>query len=103
LSYYDGGHEWVVDGYLNQKQKVYSCLKVYYLSTLKLITTMPISTTYNYASYLHINWGYNGLYNGWFVAGCFDVNAIPLASETKGGQDGNYQFDRKIIPNITAR
>ncbi|MDR3235235.1 MAG: C10 family peptidase [Prevotellaceae bacterium] len=99
-STYDGGHDWVIDGYLNQKQKVSTNIKLIALLTGLPITSMSPSITYNYASYLHINWGYDGDSNGWFVAGCFDINASYLESETKGGQDGNYQFDRKIIPHI---
>ncbi|MDR1225879.1 MAG: C10 family peptidase [Prevotellaceae bacterium] len=111
---YEGGHEWVIDGYLNQRQPVTvtvtrsvtgSILQplTRALSTttmLSTITTTTTTTTYNYSKYLRINWGWSGDDNGFYAAGCFDKYATRLNSNTKSSDPDNFQYANEIVPNI---
>jgi hypothetical protein len=100
-----GGHAWVIDGYLKRIRQVTVTVtkrttQAASVNRLMLITTTSTNTYNEYSpSYLHNNWGnYSG--NGYFVEGSFNTNNTPISSNTKSGQDGNYQFGVDIFPDI---
>jgi hypothetical protein len=111
-STYEGGHAWVMDGYLKNKRLV----TVYATTTrieelpltraadkfLALITTTTTSTYYQYSPYyIHNNWGWDSFRNGYFVSGSFNTNNEPdFSSNTKSNEDGNFQWENKIYHNI---
>jgi hypothetical protein len=97
---YSGGHCWVIDGYLNQRQTVTTKVELILKSTGRTVG-QSTSTVYNYANYLHNNWGWYGQDNGYYVAGSFNSNASEVASNTKSGESYNYQYENKIFPYIT--
>jgi hypothetical protein len=97
-SSYSGGHAWVIDGYINQRQTITTTVE---LTLRGRVTGRSTSTTYNYRNYLHNNWGWSGNDNGYFVSGSFDANHVDLPSNTRSGEEHNYQYEIKIYPNIT--
>jgi hypothetical protein len=102
-SSYQNGHAWVIDGYLNRKQTITTTVTLTLRGRTSQSTT---STTYNYANYLHNNWGYSGIDNGYFISGSFNLNRIDLPSNTRAtttttGEDKNYQYEITIYPYIT--
>lgn len=58
------GHAWVIDGVIEQNRQVEKMLKY--------AGTPWYETERRY--FLHINWGYQGRYDGYFVAGIFDMS-----------------------------
>jgi hypothetical protein len=61
--------------------------------TLKEIESSPY--------YFHQNWGYDGRGHGYYVAGTFDRNNGPdLESDTRSGEEDNFQYNNEIFPNI---
>lgn len=61
-----GGHCWVIDGYKKYTYKVtYTAVN----NTTGQSVTVQNTVTQNY---LHYNWGWDGLGNGYFAAGVFD-------------------------------
>lgn len=101
INTYSGGHAWVVDGYIFQKRQIRYTVQMYqlgrgYVGTPYIISgyTLPIF-------YLHNNWGWGSDTNGYFVAGSFDSNAFHLNSETKAGNENNYQYKIEIFPYIS--
>ncbi|MDR1582085.1 MAG: C10 family peptidase [Prevotellaceae bacterium] len=102
-SSYSGGHAWVIDGYISRRQTVTTTVE---LTLRGRIVGRSTSTSYNYANYLHNNWGYSGIDNGYFISGSFNLNRIDLPSNTRAstttyGEDGNYQYKIIIYPYIT--
>ena len=102
-----------MDGYLRRSRQVTVTVtttipgttplsKVLSNEKLILITTTTTSTyTEHSPYYIHNNWGWKGIDNGFYVAGSFDTTKGPdLPSNTKSGVDGYYQFNRGIFPNI---
>jgi hypothetical protein len=96
---YSGGHAWVIDGYLKRRQTVTVKVELISRSTGKTLSR-SISTTYNYANYLHNNWGWSGIDNGYFINGSFNSNHVDLPSTTKSGEEGNFQYRIEIYPYI---
>jgi len=100
------GHAWVIDGYLKRKQIDNATVTVTSYQTqsngmIMIIntTTNEIYTTYS-PYYLHNNWG-NYYNNGYYVEGAFDFcNGPDLTSNTKSYEEGNFQYNNKIYPNI---
>jgi hypothetical protein len=87
---YNKCHSWVIDGYLKKNVMYY-----YYL------TNGNITSLYEPAVFFHSNWGWSGDKNGYQVTDIFTHSkATPLESKTKSGEEGNYQYRLKIIPNI---
>ncbi|MDR2010345.1 MAG: C10 family peptidase [Bacteroidales bacterium] len=97
-SSYSNGHAWVIDGYLNRRQTVTTTVE---LILRGKVTGRSTSITYNYSNYLHHNWGWHGTDNGYYVSGSFDSNATAVASDTKSGEEGNFQYEVKIFPYIS--
>lgn len=65
------GHEWNIDGY--EKEKAVICRRAYrYDEATGTRILFSTSTFEKYKTKFHYNWGWGGLYNGWFADGCFD-------------------------------
>lgn len=96
-TYYEDGHAWIVDGYKELKRKrhqmVYAINKTHGGEQL-----IDEHYYYEYTTLLHNNWGWSGLYDGWFAAGNFDYKT-PFSTTTRGNAD-NYQYELRIYPNI---
>jgi hypothetical protein len=97
---YSGGHSWVIDGYLYQEQSVTIKSEKISKWTGQLIS-QDIYTYYIRSYSIHNNWGWYGLDNGYYNAGSFNSNAKEVASNTKSGDAGNFQYEVKIFPYIT--
>lgn len=86
------GHGWVCDGYgYTQNQIFYTLYIIATSSTLEYITAGdPVyGEKINSGEYFHMNWGENGLYNGWFVSNNSATSVIQ-----------GYTEDRKDLINI---
>ena len=111
---YGGGHAWVVDGYMRRRRPVTVTTTV---SRLGLdghwTSTTTTNTHHETATYLHNNWGWDGLgstdswlgryhgKNGYYRAGVFNSNQAPAhSSSTRSGTPGNFQFNIEIISHI---
>lgn len=90
----DNGHAWVVDGYHNESYGV----RYYRYNTLyDPINPSPnqprlilVGTTVTTTRMLHCNWGYNGMCNGWFTYGNFDLDDGELYDDIFGNYLLNY-------------
>lgn len=72
---YTDGHAWVCDGYRRSTIYMYDDVQKYCSGVQYLL--------------LHMNWGWSGLYDGWFTFSNF----------TNG--NGSYNYDQKMYYNIT--
>ena len=92
-TWYSGGHAWVFDQAFEQRQEV----KTYQGDRL-------INTRNNPRYMVHINWGWGGLYDGYYLSGVF--NTSRSVDITKGttvtGTDDNYQFKLQMNCGIRA-
>ncbi len=83
---YDGGHAWVIDGYLNRKRKV------------ELLNGNTVFYSYyQYEQLVHCNWGWNGIDNGYYNNAAFDTNEGPV---TRSGEEYNYQFKLETLYDV---
>lgn len=73
------GHAWVIDGY---KSRVHHYKRYMEYKGVILAVLEETETTYNY---LHVNWGYDGRNNGYFLNGVFDLQ-----------QEYDYDYDIAI-------
>ncbi|MDR2955741.1 MAG: C10 family peptidase [Prevotella sp.] len=107
------GHTWVIDGYLVRKQRM-KVIITYYPRPLpprpgelpkKELPVRSTTYTYRYSRMTHINWGWNGRDNGFFMEGCFDASKMEFHSNTKSVEtsEKNYKFNNKIYPYIKKR
>lgn len=101
---YSGGHAWNYDGYINKRQRVDNHVLIKDKRTKRILSS-KITTTWNYQQLVHVNWGWGGSYNGFYVSGAFDCNKSFLPSNTKSsdgdsGQNGNYQYNLEIFTNL---
>ena len=89
---YDKGHAWVIDGMINRRRKV------------EVFTDGELTKSYyQYEQLLHCNWGWNGLYEGYYNNGAFNTNSGPIISGVKGITEGTeryYQFNLKTLYNV---
>jgi hypothetical protein len=97
---YEGGHAWVIDGYLNRRRYVQKIYETWNSSTGALVSTTTTGY-YDYWQMLHNNWGWGGFRNGYFTQGSFNASQDPDvdSNTTKGGEEGtpcNFQFDRQV-------
>lgn len=80
-------HYWVVDGFK------------YYQDVITTHATEPATTTITYRYYNHVNWGWKGISNGYFLDGVFAANAAYSYDDESLGQRpdsytrGLYYFD----------
>ena len=93
----DDGHAWVIDGYRHIHALHRECIKP--INQL-LWTEVRRWTTDDY--YHHINWGWDGDSNGYFLCNVFDVSNSHELDLGVGVSNSGYNFtvDLKIIPNI---
>ena len=78
--YYSGGHAWVCDGY----------------KEIKHIYSLGGSIYYDHL--FHMNWGWDGKYNGWYTIGLDFVEG----DYNFTGNDGKYVYKRGYITDIKA-
>ena len=78
-----GGHAWVVDGY-----KYYRDVTTYYY-------TEPATSVTTYRYYNHINWGWYGISNGYFLDGVFTANNAYQYDNTSYGTH-SYSFQNSL-------
>lgn len=95
------GHVWIVDG--NKKNRTISTeYKREPGKSWEILNTGYTDTEYN-----HINWGWNGDCNGYFIASVFDSQkSVELDEGCKNSilyKDFAYPNDLKILYNITVR
>lgn len=99
---YSEGHAWVIDGFLQQKEKVTTTITKKNIFTGKILG-VETRITYNVNKYLHHNWGYNGSGNGFYLDGAFNQDkGTDVSSGTKSVEGDSYDFkyDLKIYPYI---
>lgn len=68
----EGAHAWLIDGFLKQKATVY---------TKTFLSDEILSTRITYRTLLHVNFGYNGLYDGYYYSWSFNLQKGPLEGE----------------------
>lgn len=99
------GHMWVVDGYMNKMQEIAIYPENYV--TNGALQIKPISTHYLYSNYLHCNWGWGGVADGYYQAGVFNtINGPVELGETDlniGKGKSHYSYDMDIRVNIKPR
>lgn len=96
------GHTFIADGCISEyiREAIYTALP----------TVPPILTLKEYGSefrreYLHINWGWDGLDNGYYTAGVFDTvsgNHIKDDNEANGSEQEHtsHQYDAQKLSYI---
>lgn len=86
----NGGHFWVIDGYK------------YYQDILMSHATEPatfVGTSYRY--YNHVNWGWNGISNGYFLDGVFNANSAFIYDDPSLGiASDSYNINLKYFPVV---
>ena len=82
-----GGHAWVLDGY----QSVFYNYENYILDTESGIYYVTSSTPVM-INYIHNNWGWDGLYNGYFQADSF-CTLFPRNGTYYDGDYGNHYYN----------
>ena len=91
IKYYQRGHAWVSDGYFHRERKVdvhrKGSDKVHHSYTEK-------------EDYLHLNWGWEGDSNGYYLAGVFNGGDGPAFPSTRAASEGNFPYNVEIIPYI---
>ena len=88
----EAGHAWVCDGYgYTQHRIVYELYVISTSNTLEYTTAGdPVyGEMINSGEFFHMNWGWNGLYNGWFVSNSSATSVIQ-----------GYTENRKDLVNI---
>ena len=96
------GHAWNYDGYICQSQRTDRTIVVIDRKTNKVLTSTS-STIYNYQDMVHVNWGWGGDYNGYYMSEVFNTNNPAISSLTRSndaGQTGLYQYDLEIYTNL---
>ena len=91
---YSGGHAWVVDGYRAVMADYYS----YVLDTNTGAYSENYVKTVLRDSYLHINWGWGGISNGYFAEGCFDIQKGDFDYSYVSDSKDNYQYKVTMLP-----
>ncbi|MDR2584323.1 MAG: C10 family peptidase [Fibromonadaceae bacterium] len=83
---YTGCHQWVIDGYIPRR------------TTVKIGN---ISTSYD-SDYIHNNWGWGGIDNGYFESGIFNSNLTPInpVQKTKSYEEYNFRYEVLMTPYI---
>lgn len=100
---YKKGHTWNYDGYMQQRQLIFQRTVTTRNGSVIMITD---SESYNYRDLVHVNWGWGGEDNGYYVSGAFNKNNGATASsgtkslKAQEGQDKNYQYNLSIFTNL---
>lgn len=94
----DDGHAWVVDGYRKITITVQEYIKPDSSPVWIEQSCTVTSDTYN-----HINWGWDGDSNGYFLSNVFNTAAPSQLDPDMSIVESRYNFtiDLKIIPNIS--
>ena len=97
----DDGHAWVIDGYRHIHELHRECIKP--INALEWIEQKRWTEDHYYN---HINWGWNGENNGYFLRDVFDITnpqGLDSGMRVSDSIDYNFTYDLKIIPNITKQ
>ena len=97
----DDGHAWVIDGYRLIHEVHRECVKP--MNALEW-TELRRWTENHY--YHHINWGWNGDNNGYFLRNVFDITLpqeLDPDSCVSDSIEYNFIYDLEIVPNITKQ
>lgn len=92
-TYYEGGHGWLIDGYLRIKTPVY------FVSETATFTANFLSTT----PLVHCNWGWPEYgVDGYYNEDAFNSNSGPVtrAHTDTFGTEGNFQYNIECIVNV---
>lgn len=105
IGYTKNGHAWIIDGYVKKRRLMKQTVVTRNRKSGQIIS-QNTNYYYEFTSFIHNNWGWEGLYNGWFGDGCFDSRKgdVPDPRFTKAntdddfdaGSDGNYKYNNKI-------
>lgn len=92
-----GGHAWVLDGYLNRSRSVT-------MQTQVQLHPNPTTLTWTEHSTLwHLNWGYQGKYDGYFTEGVFNmtqrifIDDVIDTSPVAGAGSADYSISNLVI------
>lgn len=111
IGYTTNGHAWVIDGYVKKKRLMKQTVTTRDRKSGRIISQNS-NNYYEYSSFIHNNWGWNGNNNGWFADGCFDSERSQVADPNtksidsdeddydEAGSSGNYQYNNKIYHNL---
>ena len=112
--WYSEGHDWLVDGYVEQRETISATLTYIVIDVDDNNNT---STHYEYEpqnitryyNYLHINWGWGKGKNGYYCKDVFYVRDryLPNSDDTYGIQylksEYNYRYDLEIATDIRPK
>ncbi len=90
----DVGHFWVIDGYKDYEYYRYRYERAMGNGSEPIVTQITLMEE---AHSLHINWGWNGNYNGYFAFGIYDVSEADSYDGSHGVSDADYGSNNKII------
>ena len=89
-THYEKGHAWVIDG----------CIVLHYKQENYRINTSTgeYTSTFSYydENYFHNNWGYSGEGNGYFAAGCFNMQDAYLYDNTPFSELRDYRYKNEM-------
>lgn len=91
-TYYEGGHAWLIDGYLTARTPVYV-----------MVNGRQTSSSYITSSLVHCNWGWPELgIDGYYNDGSFNSNNGPVtrAHTETSGTEGNFQYNIECIIDV---
>ncbi|MCQ2226307.1 MAG: C10 family peptidase [Bacteroidales bacterium] len=102
------GHAWNYDGYLQKKRDVRTTIYTLIESKKGISRETKTVTSCEYSDYVHINWGWSGIDNGYYLSNVFDTkNGPELNSDDTWNTTGSAFSDRsyynrslKIYTNI---
>jgi hypothetical protein len=108
IGYTTNGHAWVIDGYVKKRRFMEQKIIIKNKKTGQIVKS-EITSYWEYNSFIHNNWGWDGSHNGWFTEGCFDSNngnvpnplkMIGEGNDFDAGESGNYRYNNKIYHNL---
>ena len=83
------GHFWVIDGYK------------FFKDTTINHATEPATITESFSYYNHVNWGWNGISNGYFLDNVFSANAAySYDNPSLGIATNTYNYSLKYFPVV---
>ncbi len=94
----NGGHAWVVDG----DKTITRTIKTYRGRTSTGPWILESTETKVY-SYLHCNWGWDGISNGYFRAGTFNTISAYEWDNSLPRESCNFNNSLKMITNISIK
>ena len=95
-TYYKRGHAWNIDGYISQAEQYDDVILDE--ETGRIIGQQRFT---RYRDFIHINWGWYGSNNGFFLSGVFDYKKKELESDgNKSDNISEYKYNLGIFTNI---